>query len=120
MLNMLVFAVSANAVEIQKLDTKVARSGLYVQQTEIPTVNVLLTFKAGTIFENGYNHGTANLVANLLTAGTETKTAQQIQQSLEKLASNIEVYSSRDDIKIEVTALADNVEPTLQILQEIL
>ncbi len=120
MLNMLVFSVSANAVEIQKLDTKVARSGLYVQQTEIPTVNILLTFKAGTIFEDGYSHGTANLVANLLTAGTEAQSAQQIQQSLEKLASNIAVYSSRDDIKIEVTALADNVEPTLQILQEIL
>jgi len=114
------FANLAQAVNVEKLDTKITTKGLFVQQQEIPTVNILLSFKAGTIFENDYDHGTANLVANLLTSGTTEKTAQQIQQSLEKLASNIAVYSSRDDIKIEVTSLSENVEPTLQILEEIL
>jgi len=119
-LSTILFANIANAVNIEKLDTKITTRGLFVQQQEIPTVNILLSFKAGTIFENGYDHGTANLVANLLTSGTTDKTAQQIQQELEKLASNIGVYSSRDDIKIEITSLTENIEPTLKILEEIL
>lgn len=115
------FTTVANAaVNVEKLNLKVAPSGLYVKQTQIPTVNMLFTFKAGTVYENGYQHGTANLVANLLMSGTQDKTAEQLQESLEKLASNISVYSSRDTINIEVISLQENIEPTLQILQEIL
>ena len=81
---------------------------------------MLFSFKAGTIYEGKYPHGVANLLANLLTQGTEHQTAQQIQQRLERLASHIAVYSSRDTINIEVRSLAAKLEPTLLILKDIL
>lgn len=113
-------AFIANAVDVQKLDTKITDRALFVQQKEIPMVKMLFSFKAGTVFENDYAHGSANLLANMITAGTLTKTAQQIQEELEALASSIYIYSSRDEIKIEVESLAETVEPTLAILQDVL
>tara|TARA_Y100001960_G_scaffold234449_1_gene246641 strand:- start:10576 stop:11874 length:1299 start_codon:yes stop_codon:yes gene_type:complete len=116
----LVMSNIAQAVNVEKLNLNVTDRALFVQQEQIPTVKVLLSFKAGTIFEDEYAHGTANLLANLITAGTEDKTAKQIQEELEKLASDIYIYSSRDELKVEVTSLAENIEPTLVILQDVL
>jgi zinc protease len=118
---LLCFSVNvANAVNIEKLNTDITDRALYTQQKEVPTVNILLSFKAGTIFEHNYAHGTANLLANLVSSGSTTKTAQQIQDELDKLSSVIYVYSSRDEIKMEITSIEKNIEPTLAILQDIL
>jgi zinc protease len=115
------FVTTANAVvQVEKLDIKATEQALYVQQKELPTVNILFSFKAGTIYEGRYPHGTANLLANLLMQGTDHQTAQQIQQRLEKLASNVIIYSSRDSINIEIKTLAEKLEPTLLIVKDIL
>ncbi|MCP4355843.1 MAG: insulinase family protein [Proteobacteria bacterium] len=114
------FANIANSVEIEHLKTKQFSQGLYIQQKELPTVNILLTFNAGILQEGCNPHGIAHLVAELIDKGTSKYTAKQISEKLEKYASNISFASGRNAFYINVKSLEKNIAPTLEILQDIL
>lgn len=114
------FANFVNAVEIEQLNSKILKKGLYANQIESPTVNILLTFRGGSLYEGPYADGTANLVASLLDKGTKTESAKQISEKLERLASTIEIDSGRSSFVIGIRTLEKNTEETLAVLQDVL
>ena len=87
---------------------------LYIQNTLNPI------FKLSFIYEIGNNHdkalGTAFTYLNYL--GTSSKTAEEIQSELFKLACTITMSATNDRVTITVGGLSDNFEKALKILEE--
>lgn len=102
-------------------NTKLA-NGLEVIGTgynEIPVTNLTLIVKAGQLRETEDKAGLAKLVAGLMGESTEKYTAEEISAELEKLGSEIDVYSDREDIIISMTSLNKNLDRTIELLKEI-
>ncbi len=85
---------------------------------EIPTVTMQISIEGGHKLENKSNAGIADLTASLMNESTENYSTEELSNKLEKLGSNISVYSSDDNITISVTSLVKNLDTTLGILEE--
>lgn len=86
---------------------------------EIPVTNITLSIKAGQLRETEEKAGVAVLVSTLIGESTGKYTAEEINSELEKLGSEINVYSNREDIVVSVTSLNKNLDRTLELMKEI-
>lgn len=87
---------------------------------EIPVTNITLYVKAGQIRETEDKAGLAHLTASLMGESTEHYSAEAIGSELEKLGSEIQIYSDREDIVVSMTSLNKNLDRTIELMQEIL
>jgi len=87
---------------------------------EIPVTNITIYVKAGQIREEEGKSGLARLTAVMMDEGTEKYTAEAINAELEKLGSEINISSDREDIVVSLTSLNKNLDKTLELLKEIL
>ena len=62
---------------------------LLVENHEQPTLSVSLSFRAGNAYDPAKKEGVAALVAELLTKGTPTRTAEQIAATIEGVGGSI-------------------------------
>lgn len=88
--------------------------------TEIPVTNITLIVKAGQMREPADKAGLANLVASLMGESTEKHSAEEISSELEKLGSEINVYSDREDIVVSLSSLNKNLDRTIELMKEII
>ena len=93
---------------------------LFSQQTELPVVTVILTLKAGALFDPAQKEGLANLTAALLRYGTKTRTAQQIAESMDFLGASFSTGADRDVATIKLTVLKKDLAESLKIFQDVL
>ena len=64
--------------------------------------------------------GLASLTATLLDQGTARRTATELAEAFEQLGASVRVGAGRDDTGVGVSVLARNLEPTLDLLAEML
>jgi zinc protease len=95
-------------------------SAIGVQSREVPTVALTLAIPGGHLLqaENPSKVGLARLFALMMNEDTETRTAEQIQDELQKLGSSVSVGSGLDEITINVQTLVKNLDKTLAIMEE--
>lgn len=87
---------------------------------EIPKVYLRLGVKAGHRYESIEKAGLANLFGAMLGETTQGYSAEELSGELEKLGSSIDVYSSSDEIVVNVSSLTKNIDATLALLEEVL
>ncbi|TAH00583.1 MAG: insulinase family protein [Sphingobacteriales bacterium] len=90
------------------------------QNTEIPTVTLNITIPGGHILQanDTTKIGLASLFASMMNDDTKNYTAEQLAVELQKLGSNISVFSQRDGITFTVQTLKKNIDATLALLEE--
>lgn len=88
------------------------------EYTELPLVSVRITLKAGQIREPLEKAGISNILAHLLDESTQNYSSEKIALELELLGSSISIYSSREDIFIDVVCLKKNLDKTMALLKE--
>jgi zinc protease len=101
-----------------KFENGVKFIGTYTN--EIPKVALQITILAGHRFENMNKAGLAYLTTNLLNEATQNHTAEEISDMLEALGSDIDVSCNATEIVVNVSALTENMDKTLAIVEEIL
>lgn len=89
-----------------------------VSESEIPKVNILLSFKAGHRFEQKEKSGLASLTAAMLEQSTTKTLAEEIENKLDRLGSSVSIYSGDEDIMVSIEALSENLPATLKIVEE--
>lgn len=89
-----------------------------VVETEIPKVNILLTFKAGHRFESKEKSGTSQLLAAMLQQSSQKTKAEEIENKLNRLGSSCSVSSGDEDFNISIQAISKNLKATLKIVEE--
>lgn len=114
---------AAPALKIPKPWTTETSNGIKVHginRSEVPLISYTITIEGGHLQEPLEKAGTANLLANLLMAGTASKTPEELEEAIELLGAGIKVVGGREDITIDVNCLSRNFEKTLALVEEIL
>ncbi len=93
---------------------------IVVERPELPVVGLRLVLDAGYAADQFGRPGTANLSMAMLDEGTRTRDSLQISEQLALLGASLNAGSSLDTSSINLSALADKLEPSLEIFADVL
>jgi len=82
----------------------------------VPIVSTRAVFPGGLRFESEASNGVNNLVADLLTMGTETRTAEDISREIEGMAGALSGFSGRNSIGLQMDVLSRDYERALALM----
>lgn len=88
------------------------------ENDEIPVTNIMVKLPGGRIHETADKKGLASVFAAMMSEDTESKTAEEFAEALERLGSSIRVSSGLDGIYFSVRSLTKNLDATLKLLEE--
>ena len=91
-----------------------------IQSDEVPLVEFNLFIKGGQLLENINKPGVANLVAQMMTKGTQNKTTAELESAIDKLGANIRVSATNDAIEISGNTLSRNYQQTMDLVSEMI
>ena len=91
-----------------------------IQNTEVPLVQFDIVIDGGQLLEDINKVGVANMMARMLTQGTQKKTPLELEEAIQQLGATINVNASTENVRVRVNTLAKNYDPTLDLVEEIL
>lgn len=91
-----------------------------IQNTEVPLVQFDIVIDGGQLLEDINKVGVSNLMARMLTQGTQKKTPLELEEAIQQLGATINVFAGTENVRIRVNTLAKNYEATLALVEEIL
>lgn len=106
------------AVKIPDYYTEKLENGMDIigMNTESPIIKILIDIEGGGLVEN--KKGVASMTASLMNEGTKNYSTEDISKRLDKIGSSISFTSGRTSNSILVSSLNENIDKTLEILQE--
>ncbi|MEO1150083.1 MAG: pitrilysin family protein [Pseudomonadota bacterium] len=90
------------------------------QRDTIPVVNVAVQFDAGYAADAGGKLGLANFTTSMLEEGAGRLDALGFSAALEKLGSTISAGSNLDTTTVRLSALKNNLQPSLSLLSDMI
>ncbi len=91
-----------------------------IEQNELPLVNFSLVIEGGHLLDDLNKNGVANLMTDIMMEGTANKTPRELEEEIELLGANINMYTTNESIIIRGNTLKRNFNKTLELVQEIL
>lgn len=90
------------------------------ENTELPVVTVSIKVPGGHLAQSGNlsKAGLSSFFATMIDEGTAKRSAEDFSKELEKLGSNINVFSGLDGITFQVFSLKKNLDATMALLEE--
>ena len=86
----------------------------------LPIVTIKVMVQAGSLWEQEGRAGLANLTALLLTRGTATRTAAQIDESVDFIGASLSSSADRDLSELDLTVLRKDLPKGLELLVDVL
>ncbi|MEZ5562769.1 MAG: pitrilysin family protein [Gammaproteobacteria bacterium] len=93
---------------------------IVVERPEVPVVGIKLVLDAGFAADQFARPGTANLAMAMLDEGTRTRDTLQISEQLALLGANLGTGSGLDTSSVNLSALADKLDPSLDIFADVI
>ncbi len=93
---------------------------LVVENHEQPVVSVNLSFPAGALYDAPGKEGTSELVAQLLTKGTTSRTADQIAEMIEGVGGSLSASSGDDYLTVSAGVLSDHADLAFELLGDVM
>ena len=90
------------------------------QNSETPTVNLLLSIEGGPLLDPIEKAGLASLTASLMNEGTTNYLKEELSNELAKLGSNISISASGRNTTIRVSSLVKNLDATLTLMVDMM
>ncbi len=90
-----------------------------IEHHEQPVVSVSLAFRAGGIYDPSGRQGLAELAAELLSKGTESRSAEQIAAAIEGVGGTLGASAGDDFLTISADALSDQAGLVLDLLGDV-
>lgn len=91
-----------------------------ISDSELPLVRFSLVVEGGHLMDRPETAGTANLLAEILTKGTATKTPAELDNAFALLGADVTVDVFNESFEINGETLARNFEATLALVEEAL
>lgn len=113
----------APALNVPDVWTATLENGMKVsgiQHDEIPVATFSLVIEGGHLLDDMEKNGVANLMSDILMEGTATKTPEELEEEIELLGANINMYTTRESIVIRGNTLTRNLRKTMELVTEIL
>ena len=93
---------------------------LVAEQRAVPIVTVSMLLRAGSIHDPADKPGTANLVAQMLTQGTKTRTAPQISEAIEFTGGSLSVDAGQELATVSLSVLSKDLDTGLDLMADVL
>ncbi len=93
---------------------------LGLEDTELPLVSFSLSIEGGHWVDPFDKVGRANLVAELMTKGTATKTTAELEEALDLLGAEIAVNARDETLTFSGETLARNFDAVIELLGEMI
>jgi zinc protease len=90
-----------------------------VEHFGAPVVNINLYVRGGETMDPADQAGRAGLVAELLTKGTATRTAQQIAETIEGVGGRLNASAGSDWMSVSSTVLVEHAPLAFELLQDV-
>jgi zinc protease len=90
-----------------------------IEHHEQPVVSVTLSFRAGGIYDPAGKEGLSALVAELLSKGTDGRSAEQIASTIEGVGGTLAASSGDDFLTITAEALSDQADLVFDLLGDV-
>ena len=100
----------------QDLDNGIEVIG--TSSTEVPLVSIRLVFEGGHLLESSDKYGVASLAGQMMNEDTERFTAEEFENELDKLGSNISVGAGNQSLTVSMSTLERNLDATLELFEE--
>lgn len=91
-----------------------------IKQSELPLVEFSIILKGGMLLDNPNMIGVGSLTARLMNQGTKTKTPIELDEAMQDLGANINIYGSKEFIQVSGSCLASKVNETFALAKEML
>jgi zinc protease len=115
-------ALPERAVEFPPFHESVLPNGLrliVVEHGAQPVVNLSLYIESGAAAEPAEQAGLAGMVADLLTQGTPTRTAQEIAETIEGVGGRMNASAGNDWMTVSSTVLTEHMPLAFDLLSEV-
>ncbi len=109
-------------VELPNITRKRLRNGLtiyYVPQHEVPVVTIRLLIRAGSLYNPIDQPGLTYFMGNLLTKGTETRSAMEISETMDFVGGSISSGAGYNGSYVQSTILTRDFEMALELVADI-
>jgi len=93
---------------------------IVVENSRLPVVSISLNLPAGSLYDPVGLEGLADIVAELITKGTESRTAEQIAAEIEGVGGTLQATSGSDFFAVTATVLADHVGLAFDLIGDVL
>ena len=93
---------------------------LIMHETDVPKTKIQISFKAGHRFEPIEKAGIASLLADMMKESTKKRSAEVLDDKLQSLGSEVNIYASDNDFIIHISSLTENLDSTLKLVQEMI
>lgn len=91
-----------------------------IEHHEQPVLSIRITFPAGSFYDPAGKEGLAAMVAELLTKGTEGRTAEQIAATIEGAGGSLVAGADQDFLTAFVDVLSDRADLAFELLGDVL
>ena len=92
---------------------------IVIQRSESPLVSATLMIKNGGEVDPPELAGLADMTANLLTKGTQSRDATKIAQEIESLGASIDSGARWDSASATVSGMSSKIAPAMEILADV-
>jgi len=92
---------------------------IVIQRSESPLVTAQLLIKNGGEVDPAELAGLADMTANLLTKGTQSRDATQIAQQIESLGGSLDSVARWDSSFVNVSVMSSKIGPAMEILADV-
>lgn len=114
------FFTDAHALDVKRKTLDNGLTLLVVERHNLPIVMVTVGIRAGSLVEPEEKAGLSNLTAELLTEGTETRTAEQISEAIEFVGGVLEASGGYDYITVRLSILKKDISLGFDLLSDII
>ncbi|WP_024771284.1 M16 family metallopeptidase [Aquimarina macrocephali] len=91
-----------------------------IQNDEIPLVQFRINIRGGLLLEKSDKVGVSNLLAQLMTKGTQNKTTEELENAIESLGAFINISARDESIIISGSTLSRNYSKIMALVEEMI
>jgi len=92
---------------------------LLIENHEQPSLSVTLSFRAGSAYDPAGKEGLSAIVAELLTKGTPTRSADQIAATIEGVGGSLAASTGDDFFTVATDVLSDHADLAFELLGDV-
>ena len=111
--------VKATFPDLERATLSNGMQVVLAQRKTVPMVQFNLMLDAGYAADQFAKPGTASLALNMMDEGTENRTSLQINDELAMLGARLSAFSNLDVSSVTLNALKANLDPSLEILADV-